>query len=44
MIDSKAIAYAPGGGYVWGNKTPQATGSDAELNTGGFLFVCVLAA
>jgi hypothetical protein len=36
---SKAIALGQALAYVEDNKTPQATGSDAELNTGGFLFV-----
>jgi hypothetical protein len=32
------IARGQAQGYKETNKTPQATGSDAGLNTGGFLF------
>ncbi len=43
MIGQNDVAYGQPGAYTGVNKTPQATGSDTELNTGGFLFASDLA-
>ncbi len=42
MRNSNFLAFLLPGSYPDINNTPQATSSDAELNTGGFLFALVI--